>query len=233
MDYWQTLASNSRVLPVSEALRTMLIEQEKIPPHKIELLLNAIPIPAPVDRPCRQNSATLSVLFVGRLTKQKNVICLVKAVELIKHLPISVTIVGEGIEKPQLLKQVATSSLNGRITFLSPNADIYQLFAKHDILVLPSLFEGLPMIILESFSAMLPVIGSDIPGNKELLSEDRGTLFPTDDCVTLAELLQQAYADYALFIKKAHMAYDYVRLHHNIDRYLENLVIMYSTSNLR
>ena len=98
---------------------------------------------------------------VGRLEKVKNhqfiINMMNKLPEKYKYF-----IVGEGSLKTELLKIIEENKLENRVFILNNSDTIYELYQMFDIFVMPSLFEGLPMVCVEAQVAGLPLILSDI-----------------------------------------------------------------------
>jgi glycosyltransferase involved in cell wall biosynthesis len=144
----------------------------------------------------RQPSATWRVLFVGRLSKAKNVDVLLDAVALLKDAGVRVacSIVGEGPEREALKTQAVRLGLNGCVRFLG-GLDFDQVlgcYEQSDALVLVSELEGWPKAITEGMAFGLVCIGSDRGLMPQMLAEGRGIVVPARDARALATALQQA-----------------------------------------
>jgi starch synthase (maltosyl-transferring) len=135
-------------------------------------------------------------IFVGRLDAQKGLPDLLSAAErVIAERPDwYLAIVGDGPERPWLIEQISTRPLlRDRVHFLGHRSDVPSLLAAADMLVLPSLWEGMPNVILEAMAAGLPVIGTAVEGTDELvIPGESGWLVPTHDPAALAATLIDA-----------------------------------------
>jgi glycosyltransferase involved in cell wall biosynthesis len=105
---------------------------------------------------------------VGRLSPEKNVSCLVEALQQLaaSHAGLGLVILGDGPERERIEQSVAASKLAGRVLFGGYVANARDYLPLLDVLVIPSLTEGLPMILLEAMAARVPVIATrvgDIP----------------------------------------------------------------------
>jgi L-malate glycosyltransferase len=102
---------------------------------------------------------------------------------------------GDGPLRTGLEREAAELGLGDRVRFLGDCRDIQSLLASLDLSVLPSTSESLSNAIIESMAAGIPVVATDVGGNSELLSEDRGILVPPssegDLAAAIARLLQQ------------------------------------------
>jgi glycosyltransferase involved in cell wall biosynthesis len=123
----------------------------------------------------------LTLLFVGRLHWQKNVSALLSVLEVIRSrfgLPAIARIVGDGPERLPLEKLAGEMRLDNAIMFEGwlSRAEIASAYRRAFLLVNLSRYEGMSNVVLEALASGLPVIGSNIPGNAELI-EDQATGF--------------------------------------------------------
>jgi glycosyltransferase involved in cell wall biosynthesis len=161
---------------------------------------NAIPnvFPASQQPISTNSSAEKTIGFIGRTTGQKDLATLIKAFSLVKiSIPeLKLDIVGDGPQKT-LLKDLCTElGLTSSVRFLGTITDSQQLLRNWQMLVLPSIYEGLPTVVLEALANGIPVIGSDIPGIRDLIEPGiNGWLFPAGDTRVLVDLIRQAVSD--------------------------------------
>jgi len=127
-------------------------------------------IPNYVDTDCfmpdDSASKDFDLIFIGRLSHQKNIKVLLEAV---KYLNIKVLIIGDGELRKGLQSQYG--DLNGSITWKSniPNHDLPSYLNRSRIFILPSLYEGHPKALIEAMSCGLAAIGANSPGISELI----------------------------------------------------------------
>lgn len=134
----------------------------------------------------------LSILFVGRLCKVKNIELLLESLKLLneKKYAFSCDIVGEGEEKKNLIKLSEDLGLTDRVNFHGFKSNISHFMKKNDVLIMTSLMEGIPMVILEAFSNKKPVISSNVGGVSELITHNRnGILYETNNREELFNIL--------------------------------------------
>jgi glycosyltransferase involved in cell wall biosynthesis len=138
------------------------------------------------------------VITVARFTSQKGYDCLLRAAaEVTRQTPhVVFVLVGDGPEREAM--QTLAESLNlHKIAFLGERADVPDLLGAADLFVLPSLFEGLPLVVLEAMALALPVIATRIGGTVEALGGDHPFLVPAGDPSKLATTIVAALADEA------------------------------------
>jgi glycosyltransferase involved in cell wall biosynthesis len=126
---------------------------------------------------------------VGRLHGQKGHRYLIQAVlEIVKQPePVEFRIIGDGNLRSELELQVQTLGLQKVIRFLGSRTDIAAQLAQMDLFVLPSLWEGLPFVLLEAMAAGIPIIASEVDGVSEILEDGKDALLvPPRDPHSLA-----------------------------------------------
>jgi len=128
--------------------------------------------------------------MVGRLWRQKDPETLLRAaISVLKNnYNISLTFVGDGELKNNM--QAASIDYRDSIKFNGWCDNISELLSESDLFVLPSLWEGMPLAILEALSCGVACVVSDIPGNNDLISNGfNGYLFPAGDDSKLANII--------------------------------------------
>ena len=105
-------------------------------------------------------------------------------------------IAGEGPERSALEAQARTLGLADRVVLLGYRDDVCDLLASCDLFVLPSLFEGLPLSVLEAMAAGKPVVATAIGGTDEaVVHGETGLLVPPADAASLAKAIRTALSD--------------------------------------
>ena len=99
-------------------------------------------------------------------------------------------VVGEGAEKNRLKKLAEKLNISENVIFTGLRGDVREILVITDIFVLPSLFEGLPNVIMEAMLAGKPVVATHIPGNDELVIDgETGSLVLSKDSDSLASAI--------------------------------------------
>jgi glycosyltransferase involved in cell wall biosynthesis len=134
------------------------------------------------------------ILTVARLDQQKGLQFLLEAAAQVPEAVF--VIVGEGPERIALEKQSQDLSLENRVIFAGFHQDIPAWLGHCTLFVLPSLYEGVPISLLEAMAAGKPVIASAIPGNMEALTHaESGWLVPPGDADALANAIRLLLAN--------------------------------------
>lgn len=132
-----------------------------------------------------------SILFVGRLEKQKNIDLLIKAINLIKHLKPSLRIVGEGAEKSHL--KFLAKKLGLKASFLGAVSYnmLPKLYGRSAIFILPSSVEGSPKSLIEAMAASCAVIGTNVQGINNVIKDGVNGLLVKSDKHSLAKAISR------------------------------------------
>lgn len=138
------------------------------------------------------------VLYVGRLTKHKNVELLIEAMALVqKKIKINGLICGDGILKngiKSICKQLNMDSFVSVLGY-TPNNIILQIMKKASVFVSLSKYEGCPNTVMEAMACKCPVIVSDIAAHKEILDDNSAFFVSTENVSMVADSIIQALSE--------------------------------------
>jgi len=136
------------------------------------------------------NNNEFRILIVARLSEEKDPLTMADGISIFKKrgLNFKVTIIGRGPMKDVVEERFARESIKPEFIDFVSQKELSNYYSSADVLVLTSLFEGMPQVVLEAMATGLPVIGTNIPGTKDALGDD-GILIPIKDPVTLADVL--------------------------------------------
>lgn len=179
------------------------------------------------------------LLFVGRLSPEKNAGLLIKAArKLLGTYPgLRLNIVGNGPEKEKLKALSKSLMLEKNISFLPflPHTKILQLIQNHKIVCLPSLTESFGMVLTEAMLQETPVIGSNIEGINEITKNGQyGLLFEKNSLSDLTKKISWGLENYPVIKKRALEAKDYLQKKYSTDKQLftlENVILHKSFFN--
>jgi glycosyltransferase involved in cell wall biosynthesis len=138
------------------------------------------------------------VLAIGRLVPEKDHDTLIKAFRLVaaEHPQAELWLVGEGPGRDSLQQLVNKCRLDGKVHFLPGQADLRPRLQQASLLVLSSVAEALPNVVLEAMAAGLPVVATRVGGLPEVVAPGKtGWLVPPRDIPPLAAAISQLLAD--------------------------------------
>lgn len=177
-----------RVVSLGGRLTDILATRMGKAQDRIVVLPNATnPVPLPADY-TKSNQGTLRFLFAGRFAENKGIDVLLKAVQLLHaqgYAPrMQVDLVGKG---PLWEAMQAQYPLPG-VNFLGfvPDEGLDNLYLDDQVFVLPTLFEGMPTVVLEAMARAMPILVTDVGATLELVNEQNGQIIPKQDPQALA-----------------------------------------------
>jgi len=196
-----------RIVAVSEARKTALVKGG-CPSELILTIHNAVGTPPvePVDVAAVRRELGLDehrplVAVVGRLSPEKGQAYFLDAmVEVTRAFPgVQGLIVGEGPDDRRLRAKAVSRHLSNVVHFAGYRRDLHRIYPAIDLLVLPSLSEGLPNVALEAMVYGRPIIGTRVGGIPEAVSDGLcGLVVPPANVPALAEAIMRLLFDPAL-----------------------------------
>jgi glycosyltransferase involved in cell wall biosynthesis len=158
---------------VSEEVRRNMIARAHAAPDTIITMYNGIEcalqdMPAP-PRVCDETRLAL----IGRLHRQKGHSVLLDAVAIIINSGrrVHLYLAGDGPDEDLLRQQASTLGIANSVTFAGVVDDVVAFMADIDIVVLPSLWEGMPNVLLEAMAAGRPIVATNLPGIEEMVQD--------------------------------------------------------------
>ena len=135
---------------------------------------------------------TAVIITVGELNANKNHIQALKALSKLTKTNFHYLIVGNGESEQKLKKAVNELMLQDKVSFLGFRRDVLELLAASDVFILTSRREGLPKALMEAMAVGLPIIATDVRGNRDLVkSGENGYLVPLDDAEQTAIAIER------------------------------------------
>jgi glycosyltransferase involved in cell wall biosynthesis len=127
----------------------------------------------------RDNELVLG--FVSRLSTQKGINYLLKLAVVLREEKVNykMLIVGDGDQKSFIESYIKKNQLEKNVTLYGFQKDVNNVLDSIDVLLLPSLFEGFPMIILEALCSKTPVIASNVNGIPEVVKDNENGFLVT------------------------------------------------------
>lgn len=172
------------------------------------------------------------VLYVGRLEPVKGLLVLLEAIANIRalHPDLQVTIVGDGTSRPGIEAEAKRLQLTELISFVGykTQAEVADLLAVTDLLVLPSFAEGVPVVLMEAMASGKPVIASRVAGVQELVYDGvSGYTVSPGDVVSLANRIDHLVRDRSLAERMGQAGRDIVEQGFDIDKEASKLARLF------
>jgi glycosyltransferase involved in cell wall biosynthesis len=181
---WSRLAyaRAARIVSVSDAIRRRLIEIDRLPGSRIEVIRNALPtfsrLGTETEPPLAKAPGETWIGVVARLQPEKGVADFMYAASLIasRREDVRFLIAGDGPDRQELDALAARLGVQHQVRFLGYRTDVPQLLQVLDMLVVPSLSEGTPLVVLEAMQAGVPIVATRAGGIPEQVRHDQEAL---------------------------------------------------------
>jgi len=227
-------------IAISNSIARFAIQVEGAPANKIHTIHYGLPFnPDPTEREATRQAVRrelgigktdLVVGMVCRLVEQKGVQYGLKVFsQIIRDFPSArLVIAGDGPLRRSLEAMVIPLGLQGRVQFLGWRDDVPQIMAALDVLLVPSLWEGFGLVILEAMAQRVPTIGSAVSAIPEIVVHgETGLLAPPEDIDRLIEALTLLLGDNALRQHMGLMAEDRLEANFSALRMVEQTAALY------
>jgi glycosyltransferase involved in cell wall biosynthesis len=194
-------------IAVSDANAHYLITEKGLPTKKVHVIRNGCdlrrldysrPVPLGMKRNLAFTNDDPVLLVLGRLEPQKGHRVLLEALPYVRReFPrIRLVCVGDGCLLQELEQQVRNLQLQDAVRFVGFQANVADWFALADISVLPSFYEGLPLVAIESLAAGCPVVATSVDGTPEVIVNERtGLTVPPGNSTSLANAILRLLKD--------------------------------------
>jgi colanic acid/amylovoran biosynthesis glycosyltransferase len=193
-------------IAVSEDVEQAILRDIGRVGHKVTVINNGVDVRRygrPVDRAAVRASLGLEagaklLIMVGNFKEQKGHRYLLEAAPVLleRHPKLHLLLVGSGGNQAQLQAQVAESGLSGRIHFLGSRSDVPDLLAASDYFILPSLWEGLAMALIEAMASGLPIVATDVSGSGQVMIDGQtGLLISPGNAAEIQRAVDTLLAD--------------------------------------
>jgi colanic acid/amylovoran biosynthesis glycosyltransferase len=147
------------------------------------------------DSQIKPESVITNILWPANFEKYKGHLIFLQAFHILKSNGVNfkLYLAGDGSLRQSVMKEINRLNIKSEVNLLGfiPHNELLSKYAERffDIVVLPSLHEGIPVSLIEAMSYKIPVIATDVGGIKELLEENAGILIPSKNVKIFAEEL--------------------------------------------
>lgn len=181
-----------RIIAITQAVKNDLIDRYQVEPEKIVVIPNGLAISKFLIHSKNltdgKRLADRPLIFgtIGRLSPQKGQMTLINAWAKLKNNRIDCLIAGSGKLQGEFKKLINDLNLENKVKLIGPVSTPETFLGSLDAFILPSLWEGQGVVLLEAGLVGLPIIASAVDGIKELIDETTGWLVPAGDAISLA-----------------------------------------------
>ncbi|MBC2601105.1 glycosyltransferase family 4 protein [Puniceicoccus vermicola] len=215
-----------RIICISEGVRDSMEEWLPKTRSLLRVASNGVDVDAFMRGEVERRDGPLRFLSVGRLTEKKNFTTAIRALAAVEPADWTYTLVGDGEQRPELESLVDRLGVRENVHFAGYVSDVSSFYAKSDVFLFPSLWEGFGLVAVEAMAAGLPVLASDVPGLSEVIARDgvSGILLPSTEVDQWAGAIRKCLSDRDLTLRMGKGARERSRnysIQKTADRYRE------------
>jgi L-malate glycosyltransferase len=169
----------AKVVAVSEFTRQLALKHY---PVDIEVIHNGVDLKE-LDPGKLEVQSPPRIIFAGRLMKQKNPLQIIKTLAKLQDIPWECVLLGDGPLREEIEEEISRHKLQDRIMlpgWVTP-AEVIEWFRKSNILFMPSLSEGLPVVGVQALAMGLAMVVSNIGGFVDLVDEGKNGFLIDDN----------------------------------------------------
>jgi len=184
----------SHIVAVSEFTRGLALKKYN---EEIDVIPNAVDVNALKPQCIRLNNPP-RIVFAGRFMPQKNPLQVVRTLNELRELPWRCVMIGDGPLLEDVKRAVAELDMQDRVQFTGwlGGTGVLHWFDQSDILFMPSLSEGLPVVGVEALSKGLAIVASQVGGFVDLVENDKnGYLIHPADASKFSMSLRELVSD--------------------------------------
>ena len=168
------------VIPValSSAVRDTVVDEYGVNSSKIPVIFNGIDLNNCVEKSDYEIVDKIKILHIGRFVDAKNHIGLLKAFLQFhkKYNKSGLYLIGEGENRKVIEDYIIENDLQKHVHLLGQMSSVYECLHNADIFALPSLYEGVPMTLIEAMGTGLPIVATRVGGIPDMLDDDCAVL---------------------------------------------------------
>jgi glycosyltransferase involved in cell wall biosynthesis len=214
----------------AQQLRRLLLTGDRL-----KTIPNGVVVPNSSMRATNTGATPLRIVHITRFVPQKNSDMVLSILSSLRQKGaldrFHVDMLGDGPERPNLEQEVASLGLKDSVTFHGAQPSVSSYLAKGFCVLTTSRWEGMPLAVLEGLAHGLPAIGTDTPGNNDVISNQVGRLFPLTDSAAAADHLIELAANPATWKQLSNAAVQMVQVKFSVRRMGADTVALYESIN--
>lgn len=219
-----------KVIAVSDAVKTYLIKDKKLSKEKTELIRNGVDLEKFKPNLKIRNNGKFKIGVIGRLEPQKGHRYFLEAVKMLDgdSKDVKFLIIGEGGLRKDLEQRCKELKIEDRVEFLGFRKDIVSVLRELDLIVLPSLYEGLPLVALEAGAVGKPTIVTNVDGSPEVIINNKtGLVISSKDSQSLKEAIEKMISSEKLVAEFGKNARKYIKNNFSLKQQIEKTQNLY------
>jgi glycosyltransferase involved in cell wall biosynthesis len=225
INYEENIFHNSdKIVVTTQEMYQSIVSRYKGLKNKISIIPNYVN--TELFKPSDNFTKEFDILFIGRITHQKNVQGLLEA---LKDLNIKAFIIGDGDLKKGLIEQYG--NLDGRVVWQDaiPHNDLPNTMNRCLIYILLSFYEGHTKTLIEAMAAGMPVIGTDVPGIREIIENRKNGMLCGTEANDIKSAIEKLLTNQVLCKKLGQNANNYAIQHFSLEKILDMELSLYNS----
>lgn len=235
LDRW--LAPRTACIVGNSASVTEFYQKQGLPAERLRVIPNGVAAPSSCGGVSLRQELQLPddafvAGYVGRLAVQKRVNDLVWTVETLRQIrpQFHLVVIGDGPERDRLERFAESIGCAPNVHFLGHRSNVVDYLAEFDVFCLASSFEGMSNSLMEAMAAGKPVVVSDIPANRELVThEQTGLLVKLGDGVGYMQFLRRLMDEPELGPQLGAAAREHMEAHFSVSQMVQRYTELYAS----
>lgn len=190
------------VIPVaiSPIVKESIIEEYQIEPSMVPMIFNGIDLDKCIEKDNYFLKDKFTILHIGSFTKPKNHEGLINSFKSVHDIyaKTELMLIGKGELEDEIKKQVNTLELDSCVKFMGLQADVHLYLNEADIFVLPSLWEGMPITLIEAMATGLPIVATGVGGVPDMIKSNASGLLVNTNTKEISDAIIQLINDESL-----------------------------------
>lgn len=171
-----------RPVAISQEVKSSICDTYKLDSHQVSLVHNGISTTKFKQKSDYSLANPPVLLHVGSFKSAKNHTFLLDCLhQLVQTRPMKLRLAGDGPLMSEMKEKVSQLGLEQSVDFLGQRDDINELLVNSDLMVLPSLWEGQPITLIEAMATAMPIIATNVGGVSSLIEHDKSGLLTEVD----------------------------------------------------
>ena len=191
--------TNITPIALTNAIKQSIIDEYgKIKAREIPVIFNGINLDNIVNKKKDYNTTdNFRICHVGRFSNAKNHISIIDAFDRFhnRHPQSEIFFFGEGELFESVQTHASTKKSTNSIHFMGTSNNVINQLSEYDLFILPSIFEGMPMTIIEAMAVGMPILSSKVGGIPDIIVHDKNGVLINPSTENIYNAIERLYKD--------------------------------------
>lgn len=190
------------VIPValSEEIRKTILKVYGLDKDSVPVIYNGVQLSKCIAKQSYTADEAFTIVHVGRFYDVKNHNSLIRAFQEIhgRHPDCRLRLIGDGEKKTEMENLAKELGIGSAVDFLGQQTNVFPFLHDADLFILPSLYEGIPLSIIEAMGTGLPIVASRVGGIPDMICDGEEGLLCDPDISGIVNAIEKMYLDEVL-----------------------------------